>query len=197
MAALIGRTYEVPGWGVGEVWVRGRTVLAHALPGEVAAAGTATAGDPGPLGTAPRAGSGPASPTGGRRPPEATLSGEDAGEDQRFVSDLCRRFARHLSGTRVDYDDVELDLEGRTPFEHALCRALRAVQWGEIVSYGELAARAGRPGAARAAGSFCASSDVALVVPCHRVVAAEGIGGYGRSGVGLKRRLLELEGVSL
>jgi len=63
------------------------------------------------------------------------------------------------------------------------------------VSYGELAASAGYPGAARAAGSFCAGNRHALLVPCHRVVAANGIGGYGATGVDVKRRLLALEGV--
>jgi O-6-methylguanine DNA methyltransferase len=203
--ATIGRrAYEVPGWGTGEVWVRGRTVLLHVLPGEVdpgedvRARGSMAAGaELGPASSPREPGRGPASPEGEQRPPGATLSADCAREDHGFVTDLCARFALHLSGTRVDYADVRLDLGGRTPFEQELCRALRVVPWGEVVSYGELAALAGRPGAARAAGSFCASSDVALVVPCHRVVAAHGIGGYGQSGVALKRRLLELEGISL
>jgi len=75
--------------------------------------------------------------------------------------------------------------------------AARAVPWGEVVSYGELAALAGRPGAARAAGSFCADNRYSLIIPCHRVVAANGIGGYGSAGPALKRRLLALEGVEL
>jgi methylated-DNA-[protein]-cysteine S-methyltransferase len=78
-----------------------------------------------------------------------------------------------------------------------LVAAIRRVPWGEVVSYGELAALAGRPGAARAAGTFCAENALQLVLPCHRVVAANGIGGYGPSGVGLKRRLLTLEGLEL
>ena len=73
----------------------------------------------------------------------------------------------------------------------------RAIPWGEIVSYGELAALAGCPGAARAAGSFCAENRFSLIIPCHRVVAANGIGGYGEAGPELKRRLLALEGVRL
>lgn len=112
-----------------------------------------------------------------------------------FAAALCRRFARHLGGRPVAYDDVELDLAELTPFQVALATALRAVPWGEVVTYGELAALAGRPGAARAAGSFCAGNRHALLVPCHRVVAAGGIGGYGASGIELKRRLLALEGV--
>ncbi len=76
-------------------------------------------------------------------------------------------------------------------------RALRAVPWGEVVTYGELAALGGRPRAARAAGAMCADNRFALIVPCHRVVASGGIGGYGDSGVALKRRLLALEGVTM
>jgi methylated-DNA-[protein]-cysteine S-methyltransferase len=113
------------------------------------------------------------------------------------VSDLCRRFALHLAGEPVGYDDVPIDIEGSTPFQAALIRALRAVPWGEVVSYGELAALAGRPGAARAAGAFCAHCRHALIVPCQRVVAADGIGGYGPGGIVVKRRLLALEGVLL
>jgi methylated-DNA-[protein]-cysteine S-methyltransferase len=97
----------------------------------------------------------------------------------------------------MTYADVQLDLDWCTPFQLELAQALLAVPWGEIVSYGELAALAGRPGAARAAGSLCAQSPFSLVFPCHRVVGATGIGSYGESGVALKRRLLALEGVDL
>jgi methylated-DNA-[protein]-cysteine S-methyltransferase len=75
--------------------------------------------------------------------------------------------------------------------------ALRRVGWGEVVTYGELAALAGRPGAARAAGTFCGRCDLSPFVPTHRVVSAGGIGSYGDLGIDYKRRLLELEGVRL
>jgi methylated-DNA-[protein]-cysteine S-methyltransferase len=113
------------------------------------------------------------------------------------VSDLCQRFHRHLTGRRVAYGDIAVELGRCTPFEAALAAALRSVPWGEVVTYGELAALAGRPRAARAAGSFCAAGGLSLVLPYHRVVAADGIGGYGANGVGVKRRLLALEGVPL
>ena len=64
----------------------------------------------------------------------------------------------------------------------------------KVVTYGELAALACAPGAARAAGSFCARNRLGLVVPCHRVVAAGGLGSYGSYGLEYKRRLLKLEG---
>ena len=68
---------------------------------------------------------------------------------------------------------------------------------GDVVTYGELAALAGKPRAARAAGTFCANNRYAVFVPCHRVVGANGIGGYGSLGVDYKRRLLALERVAL
>jgi len=108
---------------------------------------------------------------------------------------LAERMRRYFRGERVEFDDVELEFDGTTPYERALADALRAVPYGAIVTYGELAARAGRPRAHRAAGSFCAHNRFGLVVPCHRVVAAGGLGGYGSLGVSYKRRLLVLEGV--
>jgi methylated-DNA-[protein]-cysteine S-methyltransferase len=66
-----------------------------------------------------------------------------------------------------------------------------------VLSYGELAALAGSPGAARAAGSFCARNAFSPFVPCHRVVGANGLGGFGELGPDYKRRLLALEGVVL
>ena len=110
---------------------------------------------------------------------------------------LFERFRAHLAGERVSYDDVELVLDWCTPLQLALAGALRTIRWSETVSYGELAALAGRPRAPRAAGAFCASSPLALILPCHRVVAAAGIGSYGADGVATKRRLLALEGVPL
>lgn len=77
-------------------------------------------------------------------------------------------------------------------------RALRAchlVHRGEVITYGELAARAGSPGAARAAGSAMAANPLPLVIPCHRVVAAGGrVGQYSAGGPGAKRHMLEVEG---
>ena len=111
--------------------------------------------------------------------------------------ELAKRFAEYFAGQVDDFRDVELDLEGSTAFERALTEALRAVPRGEVVSYRELAALAGRPNAQRAAGSFCARNRFGLVVPCHRVVGADGIGSYGSLGVEFKRRLLGIEGVAL
>jgi len=111
--------------------------------------------------------------------------------------ELGRRLADWFAGSRDDFLDVELELDWATPFTRALVDALRRVPYGETVTYGELAALAGRPGAARAAGTFCARNRFAVVVPCHRVVAAAGLGGYGALGLAYKQRLLEVERAAL
>jgi methylated-DNA-[protein]-cysteine S-methyltransferase len=110
---------------------------------------------------------------------------------------LAERLAAYFAGDPAPFDDVELDVEELSPFHRALASALRRVPRGEVVSYGELADLAGRPRAQRAAGTFCAQNRLPIFIPCHRVVAADGIGSYGELGVEYKRRLLELEGRSL
>jgi methylated-DNA-[protein]-cysteine S-methyltransferase len=110
---------------------------------------------------------------------------------------LAERFVRFFAGERDGFLDVEIDLDEATPFQRAVAEALRRIPYGDVVTYGELAALAGHPGAQRAVGSFCAHNRFAIVVPCHRVVAADGIGPYGSLGTDYKRRLLALEGASL
>ena len=108
---------------------------------------------------------------------------------------LAGRLAAFFAGEADDFADVELDLDDG--FYGDCERVLRTLPRGEVVTYGELAALAGRPGAARAAGTFCARNRLGPFVPCHRVVAAGGIGSYGSLGIDYKRRLLALEGVTL
>lgn len=108
---------------------------------------------------------------------------------------LADRLRSYFAGSGDDFSDVELDLD--EGFYGDCERALRALPRGEVVTYGELAALAGRPGAARAAGTFCARNRLALFVPCHRVVGSDGIGSYGSLGLDYKRRLLALDGIAL
>lgn len=122
-------------------------------------------------------------------------AGACAGVDR--AAEIVARVQAFLAGREDTLADVPIDLGWCTPFQHAVTAALRAVPRGEVVSYGELAALAGYPGAQRAVGTYCALNRFALLVPCHRVVAAGGIGGYGAAGVAVKRRLLALEGVRL
>jgi methylated-DNA-[protein]-cysteine S-methyltransferase len=113
------------------------------------------------------------------------------------VEKLVHRVTRYFRGERVSFDDVDVDSDGWTPFQQDVAAALRSVDYGEIVSYSDLARLAGHPRAHRAAGTFCARNRFPLVLPCHRVVGAAGIGPYGSLGVDYKRRLLALEGVAV
>lgn len=164
MVGIVETRYVVPGWGVGDLWLRGDVLLAHEFRFDAAPNGV----------------------------PDVL---RDA--DRSPTPELVSRFHAFLAGEVVDFSDVEVDLEWATPLQRAIVEALRAVPRGEVVSYGELAALAGRPRAPRAAGAVCASNRFSFVVPCHRVVGATGIGGYGDAGVDVKRRLLALEGVVL
>ena len=107
---------------------------------------------------------------------------------------LARRLAAWFAGAPDPLDDVPVDDTADTAFHAELTRALRTIPRGEVVTYGELAALAGRPGAARAAGTWCARCELAPFLPVHRVVGAAGLGGFGSLGLDYKRRLLELEG---
>jgi methylated-DNA-[protein]-cysteine S-methyltransferase len=110
---------------------------------------------------------------------------------------LVERFRAYFSGAAESFADLELELEWCTHFQRGAIEAIRSIPYGETATYGEVAALAGHPNAQRAVGSVCASNRFAVVVPCHRVVAADGLGSYGSLGVGYKRRLLELERVVL
>jgi methylated-DNA-[protein]-cysteine S-methyltransferase len=111
-----------------------------------------------------------------------------------YLPRVVDRINAYFAGERVSFDEVPLDLTWATPFQERVAAALRAIPYGETVTYGELAALAGHPNAQRAAGTFCAHNRFPLFVPCHRVVAADGLGSYGSLGLEYKRRLLELEG---
>jgi methylated-DNA-[protein]-cysteine S-methyltransferase len=110
---------------------------------------------------------------------------------------LVHRFERYFTGEPVAFADLEVDADGWTPFQQDVAAAIRDVPYGDVLSYSDLARAAGYPRAQRAAGTFCAGNRFPLVLPCHRVVGASGIGSYGSLGIDYKRRLLALEGVSL
>ena len=108
---------------------------------------------------------------------------------------LVDRLQAYASGAEDSFRDVEVDLGEATAFQRRVIRACRHIPWGSTLSYGELAARAGSPGAARAVGRCMAANRIPLVIPCHRVLGADGrLHGYsGPGGLATKRRLLELE----
>jgi methylated-DNA-[protein]-cysteine S-methyltransferase len=108
------------------------------------------------------------------------------------LKSLLRQFAE---GRPVDFSDAPLALEHLSPFAQRVVAACRRIPWGQVRTYGQLAAVCGSPGAARAVGSVMAKNRFPLIVPCHRVLAAGGeLGGYSApSGLAMKRRLLEME----
>jgi methylated-DNA-[protein]-cysteine S-methyltransferase len=101
---------------------------------------------------------------------------------------------RYLGGDIDLLTTVAVQQPG-SPFRQRVWESMREIPAGEVASYGELAMDAGSPGAARAAGTACGSNQIALFVPCHRVVASNGIGGY-QFGLELKEQLLAFEAKS-
>ncbi len=110
-------------------------------------------------------------------------------------TDLVDRLRAYAQGAIDEFADVELDLGPLTPFRRRVVDCLRRVPYGATLTYGELAALAGHPGAARAVGTCMSCNPVPIIVPCHRVLAAGGkLGGYSApSGLAMKKRLLALE----
>ena len=123
--------------------------------------------------------------------PDAVPSGWVRSDDA--LAFVRAQLAEYFAGTRRAFD-LPLAPEG-SPFDHATWDALRGIPHGETISYAELARRVGRPGAARAVGGANGRNPLAIVIPCHRVVASDGtLGGYA-GGLDMKRLLLSLEGV--
>jgi methylated-DNA-[protein]-cysteine S-methyltransferase len=113
-------------------------------------------------------------------------------EDTGRTAGLRRQLAEYFAGTRREFD-LRLAPEG-TPFERSVWEELRRIPFGETRSYGEIAQAIGRPGAARAVGRANGANPIPIVVPCHRVIGADGsLTGFG-GGLEAKSRLLEIEG---
>jgi methylated-DNA-[protein]-cysteine S-methyltransferase len=121
--------------------------------------------------------------------------GETARPASELARDLAARLEAYADGELDEFRDVEIADDGLTTFGRAVVARCRAIPYGQTRSYGQLAALAGRPGAARAVGQVMATNRVPLIVPCHRVVAAGGLlGGFSApQGLSMKRRLLALE----
>jgi methylated-DNA-[protein]-cysteine S-methyltransferase len=125
----------------------------------------------------------------GGRKPIAIASGWERTEAP-FAA-LTAQIEEYFDARRETFD-VSLQMHG-TPFERRVWSALRAIPYGETISYGELAKRIGQPTGARAVGLANGRNPIAVIVPCHRVIGADGsLTGYG-GGLERKRTLLELE----
>jgi methylated-DNA-[protein]-cysteine S-methyltransferase len=120
----------------------------------------------------------------GRQPALATEAGKA----------LQAALARYVAGEAPDWPELPLRFDGLTPFARRVLTELARVPYGQLVSYGWLATQAGNPKAARAVGRVMASNPFPMLIPCQRVVGANGaLVGFG-PGVAMKKYLLEREG---
>lgn len=111
--------------------------------------------------------------------------------DDRAFADVVRQLEEYFAGRRTDFD-LDLRLEG-TEFQRRVWAGLREIPYGQTWTYGQLAEHVGRPGASRAVGTANGRNPVGIVVPCHRVIGADGsLTGYA-GGLDRKRALLRLE----
>lgn len=111
----------------------------------------------------------------------------------RVLQQAKRELTEYFSGKRKRFE-VALAPQG-TSFQQQVWKAISTVGFGETITYGELARRAGHPGSARAAGAATGRNPIGIIVPCHRIMGSDGsLTGYA-GGLGRKRALLALEGV--
>jgi methylated-DNA-[protein]-cysteine S-methyltransferase len=124
----------------------------------------------------------------------ASALGLEPVESPRRVAPVARELREYFAGRRRAFS-TPLDLSSASGFRLAVLERMAEIEYGETVTYTELAARAGNARAPRAAGHACATNPIPIVVPCHRVLRRDGgLGGYS-SGLDHKRLLLRLEQV--
>jgi methylated-DNA-[protein]-cysteine S-methyltransferase len=116
-----------------------------------------------------------------------------------WIGELIAKLRQFADGRPIDFSEVPLALDHLSPFARRVVEACRRIPWGQVRTYGQLAAVCGSPGAARAVGSVMAKNRFPLIVPCHRVLASGGeLGGYSApAGLKMKRHLLEMEAAVL
>ena len=117
-------------------------------------------------------------------------------EDKKRFSNLRNNLRAYFSGKRVQFKE-KFDLTGGTDFQKKVWRAMQKIPFGQTRSYGWLAKQVGGKGKARAVGMACGSNPIPILIPCHRVIKEDGgLGGYG-GGLGIKKKLLKIEGVNI
>jgi methylated-DNA-[protein]-cysteine S-methyltransferase len=107
---------------------------------------------------------------------------EEARDAPGWALEAVRRLMLHLAGEPQDLGTLPVDMASLTPFQRQVANVLRATTPGQTLSYGDVALLAGRPGAARAVGQAVKTNPILILVPCHRVVAAKGPGGWSAFG---------------
>lgn len=111
------------------------------------------------------------------------------------IKTIISRIQKHFEGEFDSFADLKLDLSGTSSFQKLVYKCLRKVPAGKVISYGELAKKIGAKGAARAVGTAMATNPIPIIIPCHRVICADGkIGAYsGGKGIETKKELLKIE----
>lgn len=113
----------------------------------------------------------------------------------RADNPIIRELKRYFAGEPVRFENLPLDLEDCTDFERSVYAATRSIPFGKVATYGQIARAIGKPKAARAVGQALGNNPIAIVIPCHRVVASDGSLGGFTGGLHWKKKLLRHEGV--
>lgn len=119
-------------------------------------------------------------------------------DPNRQERELIKTFEGYFAGEATDFLGIEIANGNMTEFQNSVVEACRRIPSGDTISYGGLAAQVGRPGAARAVGTVMRRNLFPIIVPCHRVVAAGGLGGFtGPQGVSTKVQLQAVEKIGV
>jgi methylated-DNA-[protein]-cysteine S-methyltransferase len=118
----------------------------------------------------------------------------DAQYDKRLLPSLQRQLRSYFAGKRVHFR-IKLDLSSLTPFQRKVLQACAKIKYGQTISYSQLARQIGKPQAARAVGGALARNPIPIIIPCHRIIAADGTmcGFSAEQGISLKKKLLKME----
>ena len=124
---------------------------------------------------------------------------ENARRSRSALGALAKAVERYFDGWRTEFDDFRIDVSSGTAFQQRVWALTRRIPYGQVRSYRWIGMEMGRPRDLRAIGSAVAGNPIPLIVPCHRVVHADGrLGGFSaQGGVDLKARMLEIERVRL
>ncbi len=126
-------------------------------------------------------------------PDEQRHGRRDTDDVLPILKETATQLEEYFAGERTEFE-LTMELDG-TEFQREVWAELTRIPYGETISYGELARRVGRPKGPRAVGQANGRNPIPIIVPCHRVLASNGIGGYG-GGLKVKRALLAVEGVT-
>ena len=126
-----------------------------------------------------------------KQPVKFVLNLDPKGIENKFIIKAVKQLKEYFAGKRKEFD-IDLNFTG-TVFQNRVWKALSDIPFGKTVAYKDIAQKIKNPKAVRAVGSANGKNPFCIIVPCHRVIAADGsIGGYG-GGISVKRQLLEIE----